>query len=139
MRAAVPPQTWGEIASRRGSLAYDRTVTDYGVDFPRGPVRWFTFRFAGDGRSGSIVDGMDPGPTDFAFHTGVTAQPVAQRSTTVIVPHWAILVAASVLPAGRFVSMFRRRRARKQGTCAACGYDLRASPGRCPECGADNA
>lgn len=51
-----------------------------------------------------------------------------------IVPHWMLAIAASVLPG---VWMFKRMRARRRiaGRCSNCGYDLRATPERCPECG----
>jgi hypothetical protein len=42
---------------------------------------------------------------------------------------------ASVLPASRLLKVNRERRRRLAGNCPACGYDLRATPERCPECG----
>jgi hypothetical protein len=56
-----------------------------------------------------------------------------------LAPFWAPVAATTALPLLRTIGFFkRRRRARllKKNLCPTCGYDLRATPGRCPECGA---
>lgn len=55
------------------------------------------------------------------------------------VPYWAVLAAALPLPLWRLRKWHRRRRRMRTGLCPRCGYDLRATPGRCPECGATAA
>ncbi len=62
------------------------------------------------------------------------------------VPAWAVasaLLVIGVPPAGLLAHRLRRARLtagrRRAGCCTACGYDLRATPGRCPECGAEQA
>jgi hypothetical protein len=52
-----------------------------------------------------------------------------------IVPYWFLLLLTAVLPAWTIVDAVRRRRRTKAGFCEGCGYDLRASSDRCPECG----
>lgn len=48
------------------------------------------------------------------------------------IPYWILVTAAIVLPCTWFY-VFRVRV--RKGCCRKCGYDLRASKERCPECG----
>jgi hypothetical protein len=50
-------------------------------------------------------------------------------------PHWLPVVLSLGLCV-LWIASFRRRRARGMvGLCPSCGYDLRATPDQCPECG----
>jgi hypothetical protein len=48
---------------------------------------------------------------------------------------WPVATVLAVLPAIWTLRFLRRCRRQRLGICLACGYDLRATPGRCPECG----
>ncbi len=68
----------------------------------------------------------------------VGPRPVLERSLTL---HFGALftigLTVAFLPWSLpLLGAVRRRRRRLTGKCFACGYDLRASPARCPECGA---
>jgi hypothetical protein len=65
------------------------------------------------------------------------APPSIKTIRIVSIPGAYVFALTAVLPGVRLVRMVARRRrlARRPGFCAGCGYDLRATPGRCPECG----
>ena len=53
----------------------------------------------------------------------------------IVVPYWAICV-IGIAPLALQMLIARRRRRRADTLhCRTCGYDLRATPERCPECG----
>jgi hypothetical protein len=47
-----------------------------------------------------------------------------------------LAMVTSLLPAIKALAFVFRRRKNVRGCCSTCGYDLRATPNLCPECGA---
>jgi hypothetical protein len=70
--------------------------------------------------------------------SGIKSAEGMEAVTGVAVPHWCVVLALLGFPVSG-VARWGRRKWRGRGEvmarCAACGYDLRASAGRCPECG----
>jgi len=84
----------------------------------------------------------EPRPLGFGLVRTVTVDPATgpweQRwtHTAMSVPHWFLGVVLLLSPARWILSRLVTWRRRRAGQCPACGYDLRASGERCPECGA---
>ncbi len=51
------------------------------------------------------------------------------------VPFWLTVLVLAIFPAILIRQIIRASRRSISGLCPTCGYDLRATPDRCPECG----
>jgi hypothetical protein len=107
--------------------AYPVPVGDYDGPLGRGiDWRWWKIK----GHSGPA-----------AFHSwSITPQYVPDGTCERLsFPHWLLGATAAapaiVLTAARLPFWLRARRRRAAGLCVRCGFDLRATPERCPECG----
>jgi hypothetical protein len=71
----------------------------------------------------------------FSFQSMSTSNRVPSHWRAVAFPCWFVAALLGVLPAAFARSRLRERKQNAVGRCRKCGYDLRATPGRCPECG----
>src|SRR5205814_2367741 len=83
--------------------------------------------------------GWEP-PLGFSYGRGAIPVPGGKADLRwLTLPYWAIFASSAILPfiAARKRWRSRQRRLRTIGArCPNCNYDLRATPDRCPECGA---
>jgi hypothetical protein len=53
----------------------------------------------------------------------------------IAIPYWFIVLLTAIGPVTVWRHRRRQLRRRQVGQCPGCGYDLRATPDHCPECG----
>ncbi len=69
------------------------------------------------------------------LQTLVTIEAKTARTWATTTAIWGSLAAVQTVIVARAVQRHRADTRRADGLCASCGYDVRATPGRCPECG----
>jgi hypothetical protein len=125
-----------QLASYRGGVQYQRLARFAPcspLQYGRFPVRsapdfWSAEavapRWSRGGMGFLAATGTAPGPTDgtHAYHL-------------LRVPWWFLATISLLAPARALWILAGTALRRRRGRCTWCGYDLRASPGVCPECG----
>jgi len=118
--------TWPAARERTSGFEYEN---DWEIWEPAADVDMHS-RYNADDDGGWFWRGFS-----YLRHNGRKANGAHLADIEISVPHWA-LISILLLPTAIFVRRKIVKAKPLPGQCSACGYDLRATPQRCPECGA---
>lgn len=92
------------------------------------------------GDDGSVIFDEEGVPQKLDYYWGLNGFRglktvwIPTRYPVVSVPLWMPALSFALLSCHRFFPLHTRRTRKKLGLCISCGYDLRESKERCPEC-----
>jgi hypothetical protein len=148
---------WGHVTvgTRKGTLSvrYERDEEgtrhvvrdrprDWWVEHTSGPVGGREAASQFEGKVQFQVLGFGhvrrdpPSPGGILVVSSVKIHPVRISGGMFFVPLWAVVLMCALPLIRPTLAIVRRSARRRSGRCPGCGFDLRASPERCPECGA---
>jgi hypothetical protein len=135
------PTTYVSAWSSWGRFWMNFGAVDPGQSFPMDPAA----AGATDSRWAVWIDnrGSSNATINKGFHSYIDTAGFRFRTGRQMNGHWAIASVPGWFPIGLTVAfpayvLIRRvwrSNAKLAGRCAVCGYDLRGTPDRCPECG----
>jgi hypothetical protein len=100
--------------------------------------QWFTAAKQKEKQtSGLFICGFGYGRSSSIYYAPPLAAGAVGR--VFVVPFWFLVAMLLIAPVRSIIRKSRDDRSQRwlaQGRCPACGYDMRATPDRCPECGA---